>query len=118
MWSKCDKCIQVYTIEHTAMQSTKTNIGSRLARAEELSDFQSGTNVRCYLFNESVSQMYALLELPRATVSAVFVMWKHLGATPAQPRSGKPGKLTEWDGRLLKCVACKNRLSSVATLTN
>ena len=35
----------------------------------------------------------------------------------AQPLSGKPHKLTEWDRRLLKRVAFQNHLSSVATLT-
>jgi hypothetical protein len=49
--------------------------------------------------------------------SAVIVMWKRLGATTAQLRSGRPDKLTEWDCRVLKRVVLKNRLSSVATLT-
>ena len=35
----------------------------------------------------------------------------------AQPQSGRPHKLTEGDRRVLKHVARKNRLSSVATLT-
>jgi transposase len=35
----------------------------------------------------------------------------------ALPRSGRPHKLTEQDRRVLKRVACKNRLSSIATLT-
>ena len=34
-----------------------------------------------------------------------------------QPQSGKPHKLTERDHRMLKLVARKNHLSSVATLT-
>ena len=53
----------------------------------------------------------SLLELPWATVTAVIVKWKHLEATTAQPRSGRPNKLTKWDCRVL------NGLSSVATLT-
>ena len=59
----------------------------------------------------------ALLELPRATVSAVIVKWKHLGTTTAQLPSGRPHKFTERDRRVLKHVAWKNRLSSIATLT-
>jgi hypothetical protein len=51
------------------------------------------------------------------TVSAVTVMWKRLGATKAQPQSGRPHKLTEWDSQVLKHLMGKNRLSSVATLT-
>jgi hypothetical protein len=42
---------------------------------------------------------------------------KSLGVTTAQPWSGRPHKLTERDHRVLKRVACKNCLSSVATLT-
>uniref|UniRef100_A0A8C7PIY6 Potassium channel voltage dependent KCNQ C-terminal domain-containing protein n=1 Tax=Oncorhynchus mykiss TaxID=8022 RepID=A0A8C7PIY6_ONCMY len=48
---------------------------------------------------------------------AVIVKWKRLGATTAQPQGGRPHKLTEQDCQVLKRVACKNRLSSVATLT-
>ena len=79
--------------------------------------------IGCHLPNESVSKISALLERPRSTVNAVIVKWKLLGATTAQPRSGrphKPHKLTEWDRRVLKRVVHKNlstNLSSVATLT-
>ena len=47
------------------------------------------------------------------TVSAVIVKWKHLRETTAQPQSGRPHELTERDRRVLKCVARKNRLSSL-----
>jgi transposase len=80
----------------------------------ELSDFQHGTVIRCHL---SVCQISALLELLRSTASAVIVKWKRLGATTAQLQSGRPHKLTEQARRVLKCVACKKRLSSVAILT-
>ena len=43
--------------------------------------------------------------------------WKRLGATEAQPQSGRPHKLTERYHRVLKRVTCKNCLSSEATLT-
>ena len=88
-----------------------------MGRTEELSDFQRGTVIGCHLSNKSVHQISTLLELPRSTVSAVIVKWKRLGAPTAQPRSGRPHKLTEQGRRVLKCVAGKNRLSSVATLT-
>jgi hypothetical protein len=58
----------------------------------------------CHLSNKSVHQISALLELSLSTLSAVIVNWKRLGATMAQPRSGRPHKLTEWDRRVLKCV--------------
>jgi hypothetical protein len=43
------------------------------------------------------------------------VKWQGQGASTAEPRSGRPHKLTERNRRVLKRVACKNRLSSVAT---
>ena len=42
--------------------------------------------------------------------------WKRLGATTAQPQSGRPHKLTEREHRMLKCVVWKNHLLLVATL--
>uniref|UniRef100_UPI00358DF37F voltage-dependent L-type calcium channel subunit alpha-1D-like n=1 Tax=Myxine glutinosa TaxID=7769 RepID=UPI00358DF37F len=93
------------------------NIGSRMGHTEELSEFKRGTVIGCHLSNKSVRQISALLELLWSTVSAVIVKWKRLGATKAQPQSGRPHKLTERDCRVLKRMACKNRLSSVATFT-
>ena len=37
------------------------------------------------------------LPLPMSAVSTVIGKWKHLGATMAQPRSGRPHKITERD---------------------
>ena len=78
-----------------------------MARTEELSDFQRGTVIGCQLSKKSVHKISAVLELPQSTVSAVVVKWKRLGATTAQPRSGRPHKLTERDRRVLKWVACE-----------
>jgi hypothetical protein len=64
-----------------------------------------------------VRQMTALLELPWSNVSALIVKWKCLGTTMAQPRSGRPHKLTELENRMLKRVVYINHLSSAATLT-
>ena len=83
-----------------------------MALTEELSDFQRGTVIGCHLSNKSVSQISSLLELPRSTVSAVIVRWEHIGATTAQPRSGRPHQLTEWERRVLKQVA---RLKTLST---
>ena len=99
------------------MQSPQTNTGSGMGHTEEVSDFQCGTIIGCHLSNKSVHQISAMLKLPWSTVSAVIVKWKHVRATTAQPRSGRPHKLTERHRRVLKHVAWKNRLSSVATLT-
>ena len=95
------------------MKSPQTSIGSRMACSDELSDFRRGTVIGCHLSNKSVCRISALLELPRSTVGVVIVKWKHLGATVAQLRSGRPHKLTEWERRVLKRVARKHRLSLV-----
>ena len=87
-----------------------------MALTEELSGFQRGTVIGCHLSNKSVHHISALLELPQSTVSAVIMKWKRLGATTAQPRSGRPYKLRERDLRVLKWVPHKNELSSVVTL--
>ena len=93
---------------NTQPYNLERHIGSRTGHTEELSDFQHGTVMGCHLSNKSVHQISALLELPRSTVSAVIVKLKRLGATTAQPRSGRPHKLTEQDHRVLKHVAWKN----------
>ena len=84
---------------------------------EELGDFQRGTIIGCHISRKSVHQISALIELPRSTVSAVIVKWKRLGATTAQPQSGWPHKFIQRDRQVLKRIAWKNCLSSVATLT-
>jgi hypothetical protein len=77
-----DRCLKS---EHTAMKSLLPNIGSRMACSEELGYFQRGTVIGCHLSNKSICQISAMLELPRATVSAVILKWNRLGATMAQP---------------------------------
>ena len=69
---------------------------------EELSDFHGDTVIGC---NFLTSQFVK------------FLQWKRLGATTAQPQSGRPHKLTEFDCQVQECIARKNCLSSVATLT-
>ena len=88
-----------------------------MGRTEELSDFRHGTAIGCHLSNKSVRQISALLELPQSPVSTVIMKWKCPGATTAQPSSAMLHKLKEQDQRVLKHVAQKNRLSSVATHT-
>ena len=68
-------------------------------------------------FQQVSRQIYALLELPRSTVSAVIVKWKHLGATTSQQQSGRPHKLTEWDCQVQKRIERKYHLSSITTPT-
>jgi hypothetical protein len=72
-------------------------------------DFQRGTIIGCHLSNKSVHHISDLPELPWSTLSAVIVKWKHLGATLAQPQSGRPHMLTEQYRRVLKRIAYTTR---------
>jgi len=67
---------------------------------KELSDFERGTVIGWHLCHKSVREMYARLDVPRSTESAIIAKWKRLGAT----RSGRPRKLTERGRRVLKRV--------------
>uniref|UniRef100_A0A4W5JJR8 Protein phosphatase 1 regulatory subunit 16A n=1 Tax=Hucho hucho TaxID=62062 RepID=A0A4W5JJR8_9TELE len=91
-------CMQTITfspLSPTTVVLFNTNIGSRMALLKSSVTFNQV--IGCHLFNKSVRQMSALLELPQSTVSVVIVKWKHLEATTAQLRSGRPHKLTERD---------------------
>lgn len=88
-----------------------------MGRGEELSDFQRGNVVGCYMCKKSVREISALLNLPRSTVSAVILKWKRGGITTALPRSGRPHKLKEEDRQVLEKVALENCLPSIAALT-
>ena len=59
-----DRCIK---IEHTGMQSPKTNIGSRMTVLKS-----SVTFIGCHLSNKSVCLISALLELPRVNCMFLF----------------------------------------------
>ncbi|XP_034542959.1 uncharacterized protein LOC117815385 [Notolabrus celidotus] len=81
-----------------------------MGRREELSDFQRGTIVGCQMCKKSVRQISDLLSLPRSTVCAVILKWKHGGVTSARPRSGRPHKLKEEDRQVLEKVALRVRV--------
>ena len=81
---------------------------------------ERGENITFFTFgggSKSVHQISALLELLCSTANAVIVKWKRLCSTTAQLQSGRPHKPTERDSRVLKRIARKNRLSSVASHT-
>uniref|UniRef100_A0A3Q4ARM2 tRNA-binding domain-containing protein n=1 Tax=Mola mola TaxID=94237 RepID=A0A3Q4ARM2_MOLML len=88
-----------------------------MGRREELSDFQRGTVVGCYMCKKSVREISTLLDLPRSTVSSIILKWKRGGLTTTLPRSGRPHKLREEDRQLLEKVALENCLTSIAALT-
>ncbi|XP_023126446.2 uncharacterized protein LOC111568838 isoform X2 [Amphiprion ocellaris] len=88
-----------------------------MGRGEELSDFQRGTVVGCYLCKKSIREISALLNLPRSTISSVILKWKRGGITTALPRSGRPHKLKEQDRQVLEKVAMEKSLPSIEALT-
>ncbi|XP_068614225.1 aminoacyl tRNA synthase complex-interacting multifunctional protein 1-like [Brachionichthys hirsutus] len=88
-----------------------------MGRRGELSDFQRGTVVGCYMCSKSVREISTLVGLPRSTVSAVILRWKREGATTALPRSGRPHKLKEEHRQVLEEVALGGRLPTVKALT-
>ena len=53
-------------------------------------------------FQKVSSSHFCPVELPLSMVRAVIVKWTCLGATTAQPQSGRPHKLTERGRRVLK----------------
>lgn len=89
-----------------------------MGRSEELSEFQRGNVVGCYLCKKSVREISALLNLPRSTVSRVILNWKRGGITTALPRCGRPHKLREVDRQVLERVALEQCLPSVAAVTS
>lgn len=88
-----------------------------MGRGMELSDFQRGTVVGCYLCKKSNREIAALLNLPASTVSSVILKWKRGGITTALPRSGRPHKLKEEDRQVLERVAMEKCLPSIEALT-
>ncbi|XP_068177145.1 aminoacyl tRNA synthase complex-interacting multifunctional protein 1-like [Antennarius striatus] len=88
-----------------------------MGRRGELSDFQRGTIVGCYMCNKSVREISTLTNLPRSTVSAVILRWKRGGITTALPRSGRPHKLKEEHRQVLEKVALESCLPTVKALT-
>ena len=61
------------------MQSPYTNIGSRMARAEELSDVQCGTVIGCHLSNKSVG---LITQHPCPT--SLMLLWLNGSKSPQQ----------------------------------
>ena len=66
----------------------------RFLSFQELSEFQCGTVIGCYLCNKS---------------SRIITKWKWLGMTATQPRSGRPCKMTEWGQRMLRRIVRRGR---------
>ena len=103
---------QVYKIKHLGMQTAFTNICERMGRSQELSEFQRGTVIGCHLCPKSSHEIYSLLNIPQSTVSCIIRIWKCLGTTATQPRSGRPRKLMEWVQQMLRRIVRRGYLLS------
>ncbi|CAI9618058.1 unnamed protein product [Staurois parvus] len=84
------------------MQTASTNIGERMVRSQELSEFKRGPVIGCHLCNKSIRDISWLLNIPHSTVSGIITKWKQLGTTATQPPIGRPHKMTEQGQRMLK----------------
>ncbi|CAI9583429.1 unnamed protein product [Staurois parvus] len=50
--------------------------------------------IGCNLCNKSIREISLLLSISQSTVSGNITMWKQLGTTATQSRSGRPHKIT------------------------
>ncbi|CAI9548453.1 unnamed protein product, partial [Staurois parvus] len=76
----------------------------------------ASTNICERLCNKSIHDISLLLNIPRSTVSGIITKWKQLGTTAAQPRSGRPHKMTERGKRMLKRTMHGRRLLSAESI--
>lgn len=65
-----------------------------MGHSVELTDLELGERIGCHLCQMSVQEISILLNMPRATVSAVMVKWKRDGTHIAQQHTGRPHLLT------------------------
>ena len=52
-------------------------------------------------------EVSSLLNIPQSAVSGIITKWKQLGVTVTQPRSGRPGKMTERGQGMLRRIVCR-----------
>jgi hypothetical protein len=78
-------CCQVYKIEHKAMQSPKTNFGSRTALLKSSVTLNVAPSEDATFPTSQFSTFSAQLDLPWSTVSDGIVKWKRRAATTDQP---------------------------------
>ncbi|XP_035804260.2 uncharacterized protein LOC111568832 isoform X2 [Amphiprion ocellaris] len=109
--------LQAVTQTGSSVTSLLQTTTAGMGRGVELSDFQRGTVVGCYLCKKSNREIAALLNLPASTISSVILKWKRGGITTALPRSGRPHKLKEQDRQVLEKVAMEKSLPSIEALT-
>ncbi|CAI9540364.1 unnamed protein product [Staurois parvus] len=98
------------------MQTASTNICERMGRSQELSEFKRGTMIGCHLCNESIREIYLLLNIPWSAVSSIITKWKKLGTTAIQPRSGRPHKMTEQGQGMLNHIVHRSHQLSAESI--
>jgi hypothetical protein len=60
-----------------------------MGRSGELSDFEHGLVIGCYISKKSVRDIATLIKLPKSMVGDVIVKWKCEGTTTTKPRLGR-----------------------------
>ncbi|CAI9616721.1 unnamed protein product, partial [Staurois parvus] len=100
---------EVYIIKHLGIQTASTNIWERIGHSQELSEFKHGTLIGYHLCNNSIREIFLLLNIPRSTVSGIITKRKQLATKATQPRSGRPGNMTERCQHILKRTVRKIR---------
>jgi hypothetical protein len=75
---------------------------SSIGRSGELSDFERGLVIGCFISKKSVRDITTLLKLPESTTGDMIVKWKREGTTTMKPQPGRPRLMTDRDRRVLK----------------
>jgi transposase len=85
-------------------------------KRKELSAFQRGEIIGAWKCDFSVRKISEVLGYPKSTVHDVIVAYRDHGYETLPPRSGRPPKLTERDGRHLMQILNKNRRTNINEL--
>ncbi|KAI4876294.1 hypothetical protein NFI96_018084, partial [Prochilodus magdalenae] len=67
---------QVYKPKQLDVQTAPTDIGERMGRSQELTEFQRGTVIGCHLCYKSSREISSLLNIPQSTVSGIITQWE------------------------------------------
>ncbi|GFW53683.1 regulator of chromosome condensation 2 [Trichonephila clavipes] len=88
-----------------------------MSKSKELSEFDSGSTVRCHHCGKSVREIADILQKPKSTVSDVIVKWKRRASETAEKRTGRPKILGERSRRTLKRIVKQNCKSSLVEIS-
>ncbi|GFU80711.1 RCC2 homolog [Trichonephila clavipes] len=88
-----------------------------MSKSKELSEFDRGSIMGCYLCGKSVREIADILQKPKSTVSDEIGKWKRRVSEMAEKRIGRPKILGERSRRTLKRVVKENRKSSLVEIS-